>query len=225
MRRHRTLSVHFMGATALLLLAACTSQPDTSAEANSAEADEAAEMGEARTVEMDVNAPQCYVASGTAEEAEMRPSPLRQTEFSVGGHAGLFCYGAPSARDRKVMDGLVPYGPVWRAGANEATAIYLTGNASVGGVDLEPGGYSLYAQPGADEWTFYLSNNYQRWGIPIEPSVRAAEVGSFTATPEPMDDMVETLQYRFEPSADGTMGDIVFEWENTRVKFHVHPAG
>jgi Protein of unknown function (DUF2911) len=220
MHRPRILPTLFMGAS--VFLAACGNQGDESDASGGM--DETAEMGEARTIEMDIDSPSCYVASGTAEEARGRPSPLGQTEFSVGGHAGLLCYGAPSARGREVMGGLVPYGPVWRAGANEATAIHLSGPASVGGVELAPGGYSLYAEPGSDEWTFYLSSDYQRWGIPITPSVRDSEVGHFTSIPEPMDEMVETLQYRFEPSADGTMGDIVVEWEHTRVKFHVHPG-
>jgi Protein of unknown function (DUF2911) len=182
------------------------------------------QMGEAQSMEIDVAAPECYIADGTAEEAQARPSPLSQTEFSVGGHAGLLCYGAPSAKGRTVMGELVPWEDAWRAGANEPTTIHLTGPTSVGGVELEAGAYSLYVEPTESEWTFYLNSNSQRWGIPIDADIRASEVGSFTATPEPMDEMVETLQYRWEPSEDGTMGDMVFEWEHTRVKFHIHPG-
>lgn len=210
MRRTRTLPSLFFGA---LALAACGgSEP----------------MEEAAASEMDVAAGDelaCYLARGTMAEAQERPSPLRQTEFSVGGHDGLLCYGAPSARGRDIMGGLVVYGQPERIGANEPTTIHLAGPATVGGVSLEPGSYSIYAVPNADEWEFFINSSWERWGIPIDESVRAADVGSFTATPEPMEDFVETLQYRFEPQAENTMGDVVLEWENTRVKFHVHPVG
>lgn len=167
----------------------------------------------------------CYLSGATLEEARARPSPLAETTFSVGGHAGTLCYGAPSAKGRQVMGALVPFGEPWRLGANEPTAFHLTGPANVGGVELQPGTYSIYAVPGESEWTFYLNSSYERWGIPIGEEVRATEVGSFAAPAEPTDSMVETLTFRFEPTEGGTMGDMVMEWENTRVKFHLHPVG
>lgn len=211
MRRSTTLPLLLFGGLALV---ACGGGQEAVEEAA------AAEMDMATGTEL-----ACYLARGTMAEAEERPSPLRQTRFSVGGNDGLLCYGAPSARGREIMGGLVVYGQPERIGANEPTTIHLAGPAVVGGVELEAGSYSIYAIPGADEWEFFVNSSWERWGIPIDESVRAADVGSFTATPEPMDEFVETLQYRFEPQADNTMGDIVMEWENTRVKFHVHPVG
>lgn len=169
-------------------------------------------------------APSCFLSGATLEEAMARPSALRSVSFSVGGHEGILCHGAPSANGRVVMGELVPFGEVWRLGANEATAIHLTGPADVGGVALDAGSYSLYVVPGETEWTFFLNSNYQRWGIPIGDDVRANEVGSFTAPVEATAAPVETLTFRFEASEDGTMGDMVVEWENTAVKFHLHPA-
>jgi hypothetical protein len=167
----------------------------------------------------------CYLSGATLDEARSRPSPLMETAFSVGGHDGTLCYGAPSAKGRTVMGELVPFGEAWRAGANEATAFHLTGPAQIGGVELQPGSYSLYAVPGETEWQFFLNSNVERWGIPIGDDVRVTEVGTFTAAVEPTDSMVETLTYRFVPWEGGTMGDVFVEWENTRVKFHLHPVG
>jgi hypothetical protein len=166
----------------------------------------------------------CYLSGATREEAMERQSPHREVTFSVDGHDGLLCYGAPSAKSRVVMGQLVPFGEPWRLGANEATALHLTGPAEVGGVALDAGSYSLYVEAGETEWTFYLNSSFQRWGIPINTEVRSTEVGSFTAPVEATDSMVETLTFRFEPWEGGTMGDLVMEWENTRVKFHLHPA-
>jgi hypothetical protein len=167
--------------------------------------------------------PSCFVR-GTMAEAAERASPLGQTTISVGGETALLCYGRPSARDRTVMGGLVPYGQPWRLGANEATAIHLPFAAQIGGVDVEPGSYSIYAVPGETEWEFFLNTAYERWGIPINEGVMADNVGSFTASAETADSMVEQLTMTWE-SHGADMGHIVMTWENTRVEIPVHSAG
>ena len=214
MRRFSTFPTLLIGA---LLVGACGG------------AEEAAEepMDEAASAEMAASSEplECYLARGTMAEAQERPSPLLSTELAVGGHDGLLCYGAPSARGREIMGGLVVYGQPERIGANEPTTIHLAGPANLGGVELDAGSYSIYAIPGSDEWTFFVNSNWERWGIPISEEVRATEVGTFTAEVQETGEFVETLQYSFEPQANNTMGDIVLEWENTRVAFHLHPAG
>ncbi len=182
-------------------------------------------MDEAASSDMDVaagDALACYIARGTMAEAEERPSPLRQTEFTVGNSSGLLCYGAPSARGREIMGGLLVYGQPERIGANEPTTIHLNGPATVGTVPLEAGSYSIYAVANESEWEVFINSNWQRWGIPISDDVRSTEIGSFTVVPENTDEPVETLTYSFESMAGGAMGNLVMEWENTRVKLHVH---
>lgn len=221
MRHHRTFSTLFLCVT----LATACAAPDTSDQDAGHQDTDDQDMGEAHAMEQNVEAPACYVASGTAEEAQSRPSPLRQTAFAFEGGQGLLCYGAPSARGREIMGGLLVYGSVERIGANEPTTIHLTASASVGGVSLEPGSYSIYAIANDDEWEFFINSDWQRWGIPITASIRESEVGNFTATPTAIEEMVETLTYRWEPNAENTMGDVVLEWEHTQVRFQVRSAG
>lgn len=166
----------------------------------------------------------CYLARGTMDEAAQRPSPLGHTMFTLGGEEAMICYGRPSANGRAVMGELVPFGQPWRLGANEATAIHLPVAAEIGGVDMEPGVYSIYAVPGAEEWTFFLNSNYERWGIPINADVKATDVGSFTRPAESTDEMVEQLTFRWDSHGAG-MGHLVMEWENTRVEIPVHGPG
>ena len=166
----------------------------------------------------------CFLAQGTMEEAAQRPSPLGHTTFSMNGQEAMICYGRPYAKGRTVMGELVPFGQPWRVGANEATAIHLPFAAEIGGVDLEPGTYSLYAVPGEEEWTFILNANYERWGVPINDEVKAADVGSFTRPAEPIDTMVEQLTFRWDSHGQG-MGHLVMEWESTRVEIPVHGPG
>lgn len=173
------------------------------------------EPPEAFTTETVAQELSCFLRGATPEEAGARPSPLRQVRFSVGGGEALLCYSAPSAKGREIMGGLVPYGSPWRSGANEPTTIHLAAAATIGGVELEAGSYSIYSIPGEDEWEFFLNSNYERWGIPISGDVRATEVGSFTVTPEATDGMVEMLTY------DYSDGAIIAEWENTRLRIPV----
>ena len=185
-------------------------------------------IGDARPGDVDVTTSGdlgCYVERGTAKEALQRPSPLSETRFSFPSGQGLLCYGAPSARGREIMGGLLVYGQPERIGANEPTTIHLSAPVTVGGVDLETGSYSIYAIAEEDEWQFFINSQWQRWGIPIDASVRATEIGTFTVPAARIETMVETLAYRWEPMARGTMGDLVLEWEQTRVNIHVHPGG
>jgi hypothetical protein len=174
--------------------------------------------GESQTPEQAVAAAglDCYLAGATPEEARERVSPHSRLAFVYDGHAGLLCYGAPSARGREIMGGLVPYnGEPWRIGADEPTTIHLSAAASVGGVQLDPGSYSLYAIPAEGDWEFLVNTNYERWGIPINADVRESEIGSFTLSPETTDSFVETLDYAWDDGA------IVMTWENTRFRIPV----
>ena len=92
-------------------------------------------------------------------------------------------------------------------------------------VALEAGSYSIYAIPGEDEWEIIVNPNHERWGIPISDEVRSTEAGSFTVVPETTDEMVETMSFNYYPNDENSMGNISMMWENTRVRFHLHPGG
>jgi hypothetical protein len=196
------------------LLAACGSEGQEREEALPGEALGSSDtMAPAPTEE-----PSCFLAGATIEEARGRVSPHTRLTFSYEGGQGLLCYAAPSARGRTIMGALVPYGELWRMGADEATSIHLTAPASIGGVELPPGSYSLYAVPTEGEWEFFVNTNWQRSGIPVDATVRESEIASFAVVPEPRNSVVESLTYRFEDGA------IVMEWENTRLRIPVGGA-
>lgn len=168
--------------------------------------------------------PSCFLSDATAEEAAERASPLDSASVNLGGDVAKICYGAPSARGREIMGGLVPFDQPWRAGANEATALYLTFPAAVGDLELDPGSYSLYTIPGEESWEVVLNSNHERWGVPIDPSVRSDDLGIVTVTPEPTDQMVEQMRFRWETRGENR-ADLVLEWENTRIRLPVEKAG
>lgn len=157
----------------------------------------------------------------TPEAAADRPSPLRVTTIEMTGGTGQLCYSSPSARERVVMGELVPFGEIWRTGANEPTQLILPFDATIAGQAVEAGHYALYSIPGEDEWTFLLNPAYERWGIPVTDEVRAMEVAEFTRGSTTIEEMVESLTFRWESHGE-SMGHLVMEWENTRVEIPIH---
>jgi hypothetical protein len=104
-------------------------------------------------------------------------------------------------------------------GANEPTTLHLPFPVRVGSVDLSPGSYSLYAIPGRDAWTIVVNGNPDRWGEPIGADVRAADIGSFSVTPEPSGH-IETLTFGFQAAGPG-QGALVYRWEGTALSIPI----
>ncbi len=156
---------------------------------------------------------------GAPDALAERPSPLDSVMLRLGDAAAKLCYGRPSAAGRTVVGGLDPYGQPWRMGANEPTTLHLPFPATVGSVDLAPGSYSLYAIPESNRWTIVVNSSTQRWGIPISPEVRSADLGSFVVSPTSSADHVETMTFRFE--GDGGQGDLVYAWERTTFRIPI----
>ena len=98
---------------------------------------------------------------------QKRPSPPAQAQCKFSdGKSVKSDYSSPRAKGRKVYGGLVPYGQVWRAGANEATTFVTDTNVRVGDKDVPAGSYTLFTIPNADKWTLIISKKTGEWGIP-----------------------------------------------------------
>jgi hypothetical protein len=138
----------------------------------------------------------------------------------LAGDEAKLCYGRPSTDGRTMIGGELPFGTPWEMGANEPTTLHLPFPARVGSIDLAPGSYSLYAIPAAGDWTVVVNGNPDRWGVPLSAEVRAADLGSFLAAPQPRDEPVERLTFTYRPS-DETSGSLVFEWERVSLSIPV----
>lgn len=157
----------------------------------------------------------CWIREGSPPPAE-RPSPLGETVLALGDWEAKLCYGRPSARERKVAGGLVPYGEPWRLGANEATTLQVPFRARIGTVGVDPGAYTLYVIAQEDEWRVFVNATTERWGVPISEEVRAADLGSFVAPVTVLEDPVETLTATWTSESEQA-GELVVEWGNMRV--------
>jgi hypothetical protein len=118
---------------------------------------------------------------------------------------------------------MVPWGEVWRTGANEPTTLHVNVPARVAGLEVEPGSYSIYTVPRAGpEWTLVLNRSTTQWGHESRytPEVEAQEVGRAEVPAEAMGDRVEQLTIR---PADRRQGALL-EWQDTRVFIPIEPT-
>lgn len=149
-----------------------------------------------------------------------RASPLDAVAFDVAGGHGKLCYGRPSLRGRVMIGGTaVPYGQLWRTGANEPTTLHLDVAARAGDLHLPPGSYSIYTVPDPVAWEVVINRSIRQWGLEsaYTEEVRAQEVGRFRVPVEVLDAPVETLTVRAVPSSTGAV-ELVLEWQTTRVR-------
>lgn len=121
---------------------------------------------------------------------EKKDSPPATAEGTIGKTKVTIKYSQPSARGRQIMGGLVPYGEVWRTGANETTSITFSAPAKIEGKDIAAGTYALFTIPGESEWTIIL-NKTIGWGhykykqdedvlrVTVKPAKTAAFVEKF----------------------------------------------
>jgi Protein of unknown function (DUF2911) len=158
---------------------------------------------------------------------EGRKSPLDSVTFTVAQKQVKVCYGRPSSRGRVMLGGAdIPYGKIWRTGANEPTIIFAPVPLKVAGLSVAPGVYSLYTVPGPKEWEVIVNRSTSQWGQEdnYTAEVKAQEVGRAKIRTETVSPPVETFTIRAEPS-DKKGAALVLEWEKTRIRIPVQPAG
>jgi DUF2911 family protein len=148
-----------------------------------------------------------------AQDRSERPSPPAKAacKFSDGKSITVD-YSSPRAKGRKIYGGLVPYGEVWRTGANEATSFVTTADLTVGGKDIPAGSYTIFTVPTADKWTLIINKKTGEWGIPYkyesDELARVDMSASKTAGP------VENFTISFHEMGNGC--HMYLDWENTR---------
>jgi hypothetical protein len=151
-----------------------------------------------------------------------RKSPLDSLTFRISGKEVKVCYGRPSSRGRVMLGGAdVPYGKLWRTGANEPTIFYTPVSLTIAGILVRPGVYSLYTVPGKAEWEVIVNRSISQWGKEDQytDEVKAQEVGRAKVKSETTKKPVETFTIRAEPK--GILTSLVLEWEKTRVNIPV----
>jgi hypothetical protein len=147
-----------------------------------------------------------------------RPSPNASVTQTVGVTDITVKYSRPGVKGREVWGKLVPYGEVWRAGANENTTIKFSTPVKVEGHELPAGIYGLQAIPTQGDWTVIFSKDADEWGaFSYKQEHDALRV---QVKPQPAAELRERMAFDFEDVTD-TTAKVVLSWEKLRVPFTV----
>jgi hypothetical protein len=168
----------------------------------------------------------CPILKPERIPAAGRKSPLDSLTFTVARQTVKLCYGRPSSRGRVMLGGAaVPYGKLWRTGANEPTVFFTPVALTVAGIRVPAGKYSLYSVPGPKEWEIIVNRSTSQWGEESNytDQVKAQEVGRGRAPVEALAAPVEMFTIKADP-AGGEAKALLLEWEKVRVRIPVAPA-
>ena len=138
-------------------------------------------------------------------------SPPMSTNVTIEGKKLRVDYGAPSMRGRKVMGGLVPYGEVWCAGANDATTLITDADLDIAGLKVPKGSYTLWTIPGKTEWTLIVNKQTGQWHTEYDERRDLGRVKINVKTlPAPVE------RFRIDLAATGAnKGTLSLIWETT----------
>jgi hypothetical protein len=159
------------------------------------------------------------ISSSFAQQIQMpQASPTAKIAQQVGLSDVTVDYSRPSTKGRKIFGELVPFGQVWRTGANGATLLTFSTDVMISGKNVPAGQYALYSIPGKSEWTMILSKNTKLWGaIGYNES---DDLIRFNATPNKLSRNYETMEITFADMTD-TGANLSIKWETTRVDFRI----
>jgi Protein of unknown function (DUF2911) len=164
----------------------------------------------------------CTVFLGTicAQDKSSRPSPPAQAKCDLGsGKTVTVDYSSPRAKGRKIYGELVPYGKIWRAGANEATTFVTDTDVTGGGTTVPAGSYTMFVIPNQDKWTLVISKKTGEWGTayPGEKEDLARVDMKVSKLPSPL----ENFTIAFEQTGNGCV--MHMDWETTRASVEISP--
>lgn len=150
--------------------------------------------------------------------SQSQPSPPAVTSQKVGDLSVMIKYYQPAVKGRlifgtKEQKALVPFGEVWRTGANEATTIELSRDAQVQGKTLAKGTYSVFTIPGPTEWTVIFNKVAKQWGA---YSYKAAD--DVLRVTGKVSEVAQTERFKINLSATGQLS---FVWDKTSVSVYI----
>lgn len=148
--------------------------------------------------------------SAAARADEKRASPHDRASAAIGGTKVTIEYGRPYKKGRAIFGGLVPYGQVWRTGADEATVLTTDGDLTIGTLRVPKGSYALFTLPSKNEWTLIVNKTAKQWGafsysakddlgrVPMKVGATATPVEQLTIDVQPAGDRKATLKLSWD---------------------------
>ncbi len=145
-------------------------------------------------------------------------SPRQKIEQSFSISKVTVDYGRPGVKGRKIFGELVPYGKVWRAGANSSTKITFGQDVVFGGKELPAGTYGLFVIANEKDWKIILNKDSQSWGAySYDEKLNVLEV---TVPVQKLSEKKEFFDIYLEPVDDNSL-TLVFKWDNVKTEVPV----
>src|ERR1700692_273863 len=154
----------------------------------------------------------------TVFAACQKPSPAASDSCDLGaGKTIKTDYSSPRMKGRKIYGGLVPFGEVWRTGANAATTFVTSSDVVVGGKTVPAGSYTLFTVPSADKWTLIINKKTGEWGIPYK--YEGDELARVDMKVSKLPSSVENFTIAYDKSGHGCKMHI--DWDTTRASVEI----
>ncbi len=154
-----------------------------------------------------------------------RASPLRSVTFDLGSVHVKVCYGAPASRGKRRLGSPdVPFGHLWRTGANEPTTVRSSGPIAIAGIPVTEGNVSLYTVPGPETWEVVVNRATKQWGREQDytETVARQELGRTIVPAETITPPYDRMTFSFEGTQDdATSGILILRWESTEVRIPI----
>lgn len=162
------------------------------------------------------------ILAATLGAQEQRKSPHETISATLGGKKITISYGRPYLKGRKAVGGsLVPYGEVWRTGADEATKLTTDADLMIGKLRVPKGSYALFTLPGKEGWTLIVNKKADQWGA-FNYS-QSDDLGRTPLTVKQLSSPVEEFTMALQPkSGDSVL--LTLEWENTEASTTISAA-
>jgi Protein of unknown function (DUF2911) len=153
------------------------------------------------------------VPAGLVAAQQKRASPHETVKATIDGANVSVTYGRPYMKGRKIFGGIVPYGQVWRTGADEATILETDKALMFGPLHVNPGKISLYSLITDKTWTLVLNKQTGQWGTEY---TQGQDLGRVPMRVETLSAPVEQFTITVEKNPAGKGGVIVLQWETTK---------
>jgi hypothetical protein len=158
------------------------------------------------------------VATLVWAQAKKRASPHETVSATIAGKTITIEYGRPYMKGRKIMGGLVPFGEVWRTGADEATTLTTNADLMIGGAHVPAGTYSLFTLPTEKGWTLIVNKTAKQWGA--FKYEQAQDLGRTPMKVTALGSPVEQFTIAID-STGGSNGVIKMSWEKTQASVDI----
>lgn len=157
-----------------------------------------------------------FIAFKFLQANTKKASPEATVEYKKDGTEISVFYCQPSKKGRDIFGGLIPYGTVWRTGANEATTFTTNKDLTISGKTLPAGKYTLWTIPQKDKWSVIFNSKMYDWGVSFG-GVASREAAADVLQVEVPVEALEAVQEQFQISFDEATPAMVLAWDKTKV--------